>query len=77
VADLTKRFGNLKGGAKDIKNHRFYKKLDWELLVNRKLPAPYKPPVKGKGDTSNFSSYPDSTELPKPVKPAEDPFIGW
>jgi len=46
VADLTKRFGNLKGGAKDIKNHRFYKKLDWELLVNRKLPAPYKPPVK-------------------------------
>jgi len=27
VADLTKRFGNLKGGAKDIKNHRFFKKL--------------------------------------------------
>ncbi len=34
VADLTKRFGNLKGGAKDIKNHRFYKKLQWDSLLN-------------------------------------------
>ena len=33
VADLTKRFGNLKGGSKDIKNHRFFKKLDFEALV--------------------------------------------
>jgi protein kinase A len=30
-----------------------------------------------KGDTSNYSTYPDSTELPKVVKPADDPFIGW
>jgi len=32
---------------------------------------------RGKGDTSNFSSYPDSTELPKPIKAADDPFINW
>ena len=32
---------------------------------------------RGKGDASNYSTYPDSTELPKPVKPAEDPFINW
>ncbi len=77
-------------GANDIKNHRFYKKLDWDLILQKKLPAPYKPPIKyttscyslliftrGKGDTSNYSTYPDSTELPKAVKPSEDPFIGW
>ena len=46
VADLTKRFGNLKGGSKDIKNHRFYKKLDFDALLGQKLPAPYKPPIK-------------------------------
>ena len=32
---------------------------------------------RSKGDTSNFSSYPDSSELPKPIKPSEDPFVGW
>lgn len=54
VADLTKRFGNLKGGAKDIKNHRFFKKMDFEALgvdptlpgQTRTIAAPYKPPIK-------------------------------
>jgi protein kinase A len=46
VADLSKRFGNLKGGAKDIKCHRFFKKLVWDHLIQKKLPAPYKPPIK-------------------------------
>ena len=32
---------------------------------------------RNKGDASNYSSYPDSTELPKPIKPADDPFINW
>lgn len=85
VADLTKRFGNLKGGAKDIKNHRFFKKMDFEALgvdptqpgQTRTIAAPYKPPIKGKGDTSNYSTYPDSTEIPQAVKASEDPFIGW
>ena len=26
--DLSKRYGNLKGGVNDIKNHRFFKELD-------------------------------------------------
>ena len=33
--------------------------------------------VRGKGDASNYSSYPDSTELPKAIKPADDPFLNW
>ena len=64
-------------GVNDIKGHRFFKKLDFDLLLQKKLPAPYKPKIKGKGDTSNYSTYPDSAEKPKPVKPSEDPFIGW
>lgn len=77
VADLTKRYGNLKGGVNDIKMHRFYQSLDWEMLLQKKLVPRYKPVVKTKGDASNYSTYPDSTELPKPVKPADDPFINW
>jgi protein kinase A len=44
--DLTKRYGNLKGGVSDIKNHRFFKTLSWSDLINRKPPAPYIPKVK-------------------------------
>lgn len=89
VADLTKRYGNLKGGANDIKTHRWFAQMDWDQLIQKKLVPIYKPLVKyiylrymnttprNKGDASNYSSYPDSTELPKPIKPADDPFINW
>lgn len=30
VADLTKRYGNLKGGVNDIKTHRWFAEIDWE-----------------------------------------------
>lgn len=29
VADVTKRYGCLKNGANDIKNHRWFKTMDW------------------------------------------------
>ena len=30
--DLTKRYGNLKNGVADIKDHRYFKEIDWKLL---------------------------------------------
>jgi len=77
VADLTKRYGNLKGGTDDIKTHRWFSEIDFNALVAKKIPPSYKPTVKGKGDTTNYSTYPDSAELPKAVKPNEDPFVNW
>ena len=35
TADLSRRLGNLKGGAKDIRGHAWFKGFDWEALVNR------------------------------------------
>ena len=46
VADLSKRYGNLKRGVQDIKKHRWFKNLDWEALVEKRIPVPYKPIVK-------------------------------
>ena len=37
VQDLSKRYGNLKNGVNDIKDHRFFKELDWSALVKYKL----------------------------------------
>ena len=31
-SDLTKRYGNLKNGVKDITGHRFFKNLEWDKL---------------------------------------------
>ena len=35
--DLSKRYGNLKGGVNDIKNHRFFKNVDWNALLKYKV----------------------------------------
>jgi len=77
VADLSKRYGNLKNGVNDIKTHRWFSDTNWDLILQKKVAAPYKPTVKSAGDTSNFSSYPDSDSLSPALKPSEDPFQDW
>lgn len=77
VADLSKRYGNLKNGAADIKNHRWFGEIDWNLLVQKKIPVPYKPSVKGPSDTTNFQTYPDSESQVPSLKPNDDPFLEW
>jgi protein kinase X len=77
VADLGKRYGNLKGGVNDIKEHRWFNNFDWNKLLHKELKSPWVPKIKNEGDTSNYSQYPDSPDLPKPLKSNEDPFINW
>ncbi|BES95358.1 unnamed protein product [Nesidiocoris tenuis] len=55
--DLSRRFGNLKGGANDIKEHKWFKTVQWIPLLNKKLEPPFLPKVKSPGDTSNFEKY--------------------
>ena len=45
-ADLSKRYGNLKNGADDIKNHIWFGKINWQEMVEKKIPPYYKPTVK-------------------------------
>lgn len=35
--DLTKRFGNLKNGVNDIKNHKWFATTDWIAIYQRKV----------------------------------------
>merc|ERR1712085_107579 len=77
TADLGKRYGNLKNGVDDIKQHKWFKDIDWNLLLEKKLPPPFKPAVKDKNDTSNFDDYPDSDDLPPQVPVNTDPFQSW
>ena len=65
--DVTKRYGNLKNGANDVKNHPFFNDTDWLALYHRKIPAPFVPKTKGPGDASNFDSYDEEPIATSPV----------
>ena len=73
--DLTKRYGCLKNGARDIKRVRWFAELDWIRLLRRDLEAPIIPEVAHESDTSNFEEYPDSEiELNEKLL-VDDPFL--
>ena len=74
--DLSKRFGNLKNGAEDLKTHRFFEDISFPDLVDRKLKVPYTPDVKElKLQECNWEK--EKTVGVKPVPNGEDPFIDW
>mmetsp|Transcript_91573 Transcript_91573/g.258609 ORF Transcript_91573/g.258609 Transcript_91573/m.258609 type:complete len:327 (+) Transcript_91573:43-1023(+) len=77
TAELSKRYGNLKNGVEDIKQHKWFKDVPWDRLLSFDIPAPFKPTVKSETDTSNFEDYPDSDELPPVVSGKHDPFTDW
>lgn len=52
--DITKRYGNLVNGFRDIKKHPFFEPIDWCALFNRQVTAPFVPTVDGTEDTSHF-----------------------
>lgn len=51
---LFYRFGNLKNGANDIKQHVWFKQTNWVAIYNQEMEAPFIPKTSGAGDTSNF-----------------------
>ena len=40
--DLTKRYGNLKNGVNDIKNHRWFSSTDWIAIYQKKVRSCFK-----------------------------------
>lgn len=54
VADLSKRYGNLKDGVNDVKSHRWFNNFSWDDLLKKKMKPCYIPQVKSLGDVSNF-----------------------
>ncbi|XP_022213286.1 cAMP-dependent protein kinase catalytic subunit 2 [Drosophila obscura] len=52
--DLSKRYGNLINGNKDIKEHEWFKDVDWIPLLNQTVHAPYVPNLANAEDTTHF-----------------------
>ncbi|CAF4158234.1 unnamed protein product [Rotaria sp. Silwood2] len=62
--DLTRRYGNLKSGVRDIKEHRWYKDVDFIAIFQKAVPAPFIP----RTDKENYEMY---DEQPLTVSPSE------
>lgn len=48
------RLGAGPNDAEDIKRHVFFKDINWDDIMAKKVPAPYYPSISGPLDTSNF-----------------------
>ncbi|KAG4084706.1 Pkinase-domain-containing protein [Neocallimastix lanati (nom. inval.)] len=57
--DITKRLGNLVGEAQDVKQHRWFKDINWQALYNKEIIPPFIPKCHAVNDTSNFERYPE------------------
>lgn len=60
TADRTKRYGCLKNAAEDVKQHKWFRSVNWDRTYNREVKPPMIPGFRSEDDTSNFDEYPDS-----------------
>ncbi|CAN0151670.1 unnamed protein product [Ascophyllum nodosum] len=70
--DWTNRLGCVKGGAKTVKEHKWFAGMDWDAVFRGQVEAPFLPKVQGVGDSSNFERYPESVEDDSPPLSAEE-----
>jgi len=52
--DPTRRLGSGKSDAEEIKRHPFFKDVNFDDVLHKRIPPPYFPSVNGSADTSNF-----------------------
>ncbi|XP_054726065.1 cAMP-dependent protein kinase catalytic subunit 2-like isoform X1 [Anastrepha obliqua] len=63
--DLSRRFGSLINGNKDIKDHAWFKAIDWFAILNQEVHAPYIPEMMQPDDFYSFDRFPEHTRTPQ------------
>uniref|UniRef100_A0A336MEQ0 non-specific serine/threonine protein kinase n=1 Tax=Culicoides sonorensis TaxID=179676 RepID=A0A336MEQ0_CULSO len=71
VKDPRRRLGGNAADASELKSHPFFNRINWSLLEQRKVAAPFVPRITDELDTSNFSE--EFTRLPVTDSPSEPP----
>lgn len=49
----------MSGGAKKVKDHPFFRGVDWDDVYNRRQKGPIIPPIRFPGDAQCFDIYPE------------------
>jgi protein kinase A len=63
TVDLSRRLGNMSGGAAKVKEHPFFHRFDWDALYQKRYKGPIIPPVKYPGDAACFDIYPEEDAI--------------
>uniref|UniRef100_A0A5K3FBL1 Protein kinase C n=2 Tax=Mesocestoides corti TaxID=53468 RepID=A0A5K3FBL1_MESCO len=67
------RLGCSPVGFLEIRDHVFFRRINWELIESRAVQPPFKPCVRDNRDTSNFDKA--FTDLPTELSPTDKLFI--
>ncbi|CDS39439.1 serine threonine protein kinase [Echinococcus multilocularis] len=71
--DPNSRLGCSPAGSLEIRDHVFFRRINWELIELKAIQPPFKPCVRDKRDTSNFDSA--FTDMPTELSPTDKLFI--
>ncbi|KAJ9666166.1 cytochrome c oxidase subunit 1 [Coniosporium apollinis] len=66
TVDISKRLGNISGGAARVKSHEWFKNINWDDIYYRRVKGPIVPHLRGPADTRNFDEYEDEPEERSP-----------
>lgn len=69
IKDPSRRLGS-ESGASEIKKHPFFAGINWDLMLQKKLPTPYKPLLDSKYDTKHFAE--EFSNIPIESPPGQD-----
>ncbi|XP_047434423.1 serine/threonine-protein kinase N1 isoform X1 [Mugil cephalus] len=68
-----RRLGSGEKDAEEVKKQPFFRHVDWEALLQRKVPPPFVPSIGGKEDVSNFDE--EFTTEPPALTPPREPRV--
>uniref|UniRef100_A0A3Q3WR99 protein kinase C n=1 Tax=Mola mola TaxID=94237 RepID=A0A3Q3WR99_MOLML len=68
-----RRLGSGEKDAEEVKKQPFFRNVDWEELLQRKVPPPFVPSIGGKEDVSNFDE--EFTTEPPALTPPREPRV--
>ena len=66
--DLSKRLGCMVNAAEEVKQHIWFRGVDWAMVTQKKIQPPWVPELSNGTDFKYFDEYPDSgTPIEEPT----------